>query len=96
MASSTPNRLLRRCFGHQDLLPSGHRHPHGNGAGAVEQQLGLSLGAPEYDAAAGYQYSASDLPLLQLASQRDSAFAEIGDLVSNVVRPTLQAKKVWR
>jgi CzcA family heavy metal efflux pump len=40
------------------------------------------------------QYSASDLPLLQLGISSESVpFAEIGDLVSNVVRPTLQAKK---
>lgn len=40
------------------------------------------------------QYSASDLPLLQLGISSDTVpFAEIGDLVSNVVRPTLQAKK---
>lgn len=40
------------------------------------------------------QYSASDLPLLQLGiSSETLPFAEIGDLVGNVVRPTLQAKK---
>ena len=40
------------------------------------------------------QYSASDLPLLQLGiSSETLPFAEIGDLLSNVVRPTLQAKK---
>lgn len=40
------------------------------------------------------QYSASDLPLIQLGISSDSVpFSEIGDLVSNVVRPTLQAKK---
>lgn len=40
------------------------------------------------------QYSATDLPLLQLGISSESVpFAEIGDLVGNVVRPTLQAKK---
>jgi CzcA family heavy metal efflux pump len=40
------------------------------------------------------QYSASDLPLLQLGISSETVpFAEIGDLVGNVVRPTLQAKK---
>ena len=40
------------------------------------------------------QYSASDLPLLQLGISSETVpFPEIGDLLSNVVRPTLQAKK---